>query len=380
MRSYAALGLPSRPMLAAALSLSWLALDGCSQHGPAATAPSLVEALPMHSQARGAAEAATLPAEVAARYANPASFRIAGKLVEREVRLGDAVKQGQVLARLDATDAEQQVHGTQAALDAAKHRLVFAQQQLDRDNAQAAQNLIASAQLEQTQDAYTAAKDAQDQAAAQWALSQNALQYTTLRAEHDGVITSENADTGQVVAAGQAVFALAWSGDTDVILDASESQLAAIHAGQLASVSFPALATKTFTARVREISPAADPASRTYRVKLSLVPPSPEVRLGMTGTAVLSPDSNADARVFVLPATALFHQGSAPAVWVVRGDSTLELRSITVSRYGDQSVTVTQGLREGEMVVLAGVHTVHAGESVRAVAPLFSATSSEPAR
>jgi RND family efflux transporter MFP subunit len=312
------------------------------------------------------------------------SFRVAGKIIERKVRLGDTVRQGQTLARLDPSDAQQQATGAQAALDAAKHRLTFAQQQLDRDRAQSEQNLISTLQLEQTQDAYAAALDARDQAAAQQAVAQNNLQYNTLRAEHDGFITSENADTGQVVAAGQAVYGLAWSGDTDVTIDAPEGRLGSITVGQPAIVTFPALPDRRFEARVREVAPAADPQSRTYRVKLSLTPPDRDVRLGMTGEATLA---NADGQggstaaggigkgnaVFVVPATAIFHQGAQPAVWVVRPkDSTLELRPVATSRYDAATATVTSGLQDGDQVVLAGVHTVFAGESVHPVPPLFT--------
>jgi membrane fusion protein, multidrug efflux system len=361
---------------------SLLAVGACARHEPAAAQSAVVVALPIHPQQGPSGESAHFPAEVAARYTNVMSFRVAGKLLERSARLGDAVRQGQILARLDPADARQQSASAQSALDAANHRLEFAQQQLDRDRAQSAQNLIAVVQLEQSQDSYTSARDARDQASAQLVIARNALQYNTLRAEHDGVITSENADTGQVVVAGQAVYGLAWSGDTDVTLDASESRLGAIAVGGLASVTFPALPNRRFEARVREIAPAADPQSRTYRIKLSLTPPDRDVRLGMTGEATLmaavapdsgAPTANTDGATFQLPATAIFHQGARPAVWIVRPkDSTLELRAVTTSRYDDQTATVTEGLRDGERVVLAGVHTVYAGETVHPVAPLFT--------
>jgi RND family efflux transporter MFP subunit len=359
-----------------------LPLSACSHHVASPAPPAQVVALPVHPQDGGGAEALRFPAEVASRYTNVTSFRIAGKIIERNVRLGDTVRQGQILARLDPADAQQQATAAQAALDAAKHRLVFAQQQLDRDRTQSEQNLIAAVQLEQTQDSYTAALDARDQAAAQQAVAQNNLQYNTLRAEHDGLITSENADTGQVVAAGQGVYGLAWSGDTDVTIDAPEGRLGSIDVGQQAIVKFPALPNRRFEARVREVAPAADPQSRTYRVKLSLTPPDRDVRLGMTGEATLGTAERSGSGtetgskgepVFVVPATAIFHQGAQPAVWVVRlKDSTLELRPFTASRYNAATATVTSGLQDGDQVVQAGVHTVFAGESVRAVPPLFS--------
>jgi RND family efflux transporter MFP subunit len=297
-------------------------------------------------------------------------------LIERRVRLGDSVRQGQVLARLDPLDAQKQEASARAARAAAEHRLAFAQQQLDRDKAQAEQNLIATNQLEQTQDAFTAALAGRDQAAAQWVVARNSLQYNTLAADHDGVITSENADTGQVVSAGQAVYGLAWTGDTDVILDAAESELGRISIGQAATVSFPALPNHQFAARVREISPAADPQSRTYRVKLTMTEPAQAVRLGMTGDATLSPVASGDGTdpdppIYTVPATALFHKDNSPAVWVVDNSSTLQLRPVKVGRYSDRSTLITSGLHEGDVVVLAGVHTVYAGQPVRPVKPLF---------
>lgn len=381
-----------------------LTLSACSR-GPAASAPpAIVVALPVHRDAGTGSTggvAVRYPVEVAARYSNSMSFRVPGKLVERKVRIGDVVKKGEVVARLDPVDAQRQASSAKAALDAAEHRLLFAKQQLDRDTAQSAQNLIAANQLEQTQDAFTAAQSGREEAESQWVVAHNNLEYNTLVADHDGVITSENADTGQVVSAGQAVYGLAWSGDTDVTLDASASDLARIAVGQSAMVTFPALPGQRFDARVREITPAADPQSRTYRVKLTLLHPGSVVHLGMTGDAVLgsmpagsdgaagvvaagpqsagsagagesaSSGGAARATTFTLPATAIFHQGGSPAVWVIASNSTLELRPVAVSVYTDHSTLVTKGLEDGDTVVLAGVHTVYAGEHVTAVRPLF---------
>jgi RND family efflux transporter MFP subunit len=147
-------------------------------------------------------------------------------------------------------------------------------------------------------------------------------------------------------------------------------------------VTFPALPERRFQAQVREIAPAADPQSRTYRVKLTLTPPDHDVRLGMTGEATLANTEGqgggiiaggSRSAVFVVPATAIFHQGAQPAVWVVRPkDSTLELRPVATNRYDAATATVISGLQDGDQVVLAGVHTVFAGESVHPVPPLFT--------
>jgi multidrug efflux system membrane fusion protein len=372
--------LSARKAAAAPLALLVVAasclLAACHRARPPAAPPALVLALPVHADASSGTGVVRHPVEVTARYSNTMSFRVPGKLIERRVRLGDPVKQGQVIARLDPLDAQKQEASARAALTAAEHRLAFAQQQLDRDQAQSQQNLIATSQLEQTQDAFTAALAGRDQAAAQWVVARNSLQYNTLVADHDGVITSENADTGQVVSAGQAIYGLAWTGDTDVILDAAEGELGGISIGQPATVSFAALPGRQFAARVREISPAADPQSRTYRVKLTMTEPAQAVRLGMTGDATLSPVASADGAdpqlTYTVPATALFHKDNSPAVWVVEGNSsTLQLRPVKVGRYSDRSTLITAGLKEGDVVVLAGVHTVYVGQPVRPVRPLF---------
>lgn len=345
-----------------------LALSACHRREAAAPAPRPVVALPVHPDGRP--PVASLPCEVQARYSNALSFRVAGKIVERLVRLGDSVKVGQVVARLDATDARKNLANAQAQSDAAEHRLVYAKQQLDRDRAQAQENLIAPTQWEQTQDAYASALGQRDSARAQLALAADQLAYTTLTADHAGVITAENADTGQNVTVGQAVYNLAWNGDVDALCDAPERVLPALTVGRTANVTLPALPGKALTARVREVSPAADPQSHTYRVKLTLQA-SESVRLGMTAVVAFDSGDQTSAPMFTVPATALFHDGQRPAVWVVRaGVDTLELRPVTVVRYDERTLSIAGGLHDGDRVLLQGVHTVTAGEHVRAVAPL----------
>ena len=191
------------------------------------------------------------------------------------MRLGDVVRKGEVVARLDSADAEKQAATAHAALEAAESSADVREATARTRPGASRANLIAQSQLEQTQDAYSAALAARDQAADQLVVARNTLRYNSLVAEHDGVITSENADTGQVVSAGQAVYGLAWSDETDVILDAAAGDLRLLTVGRAAGVTFSALPERRFEARVREMSPAADPQSRTYRVKLTLADPGP---------------------------------------------------------------------------------------------------------
>ncbi|MBV8210384.1 MAG: efflux RND transporter periplasmic adaptor subunit [Burkholderiaceae bacterium] len=361
--------------IAATAALAALALGACAKKQAAVAPPAVVLAEPVHATSAEDGEARRYPVEVAARYSNPMSFRVPGKIVERTVRLGDTVRKGQVVARLDPVDALKQEATAQAALEAAEHRLLFATQQLDRDTAQSAKNLISTTQLEQTQDAFVSAKAAREQAADQLAIAHDNVRYQTLVADHDGVITSENADTGQVVAAAQAVFGLAWAGDVDAILDAAANDIGAIAVGQSATVTLSALPRERLAAKVREISASADPQSRSYRVKLSLLHPVTAVRLGMTGEAVVLARSQAGAELdpITVSSGSIFHRGKDPAVWVVRPqDSTLELRPVTIARYGDRDVVITAGLKDGEVVLSAGAHTVYEGERVSITKPLFA--------
>ncbi|MGF6551220.1 efflux RND transporter periplasmic adaptor subunit [Paraburkholderia youngii] len=363
--------LPStRKATVALAACSAIVLGACHQRDAVVAEVKPVVALAVHPDER--VDTTSLPAQVDARYSTPLSFRVGGKVIERRVHIGDTVKAGQTVALLDPTDLQNNLVNARAQLDAAEHRLVFAKQQLDRDEAQARANLIAPSQLEQTQDAYASALAQRTSALAQMALATDHLRYATLTADHDGVITSEDADTGQNVQATQAVYHLDWTGDIDIVCDAPERTVSSLAVGSKARVTLPALPGKTFEAQVREVSAAADPESRTWRVKLTLTAPGPDVRLGMTANvAFSSADDMVAGQTFTLPVTALFHKGDNPAVWVVRkGSDTLELRPVTIQRYDERTVSLSAGLHDGDRVILQGVHAVSSGQQVQVVPPL----------
>ncbi|RQH08033.1 efflux RND transporter periplasmic adaptor subunit [Paraburkholderia dinghuensis] len=346
-----------------------LALAACEKRASAPPEPRPVVSMAVHPDESAAS--ATYPGEVDARYSTPLSFRVNGKIIDRTVRLGDTVKPGQVLARLDPVDYDKNAASAAAQVDAARHRLVFAKQQLERDTAQAEANLIARAQLEQTQDAFASAAAQRDQAEQQLALAENQRRYTELVSDHAGTITAENADTGQNVQSGQPVYQLAWSGSVDVLCDLPENAIHGINIGETAQVSLPALPGKRYRAQVREVATAADPASRTWRVRFTLEQPDAAVRLGMSANVVLAANRGGAQAAFTIPATALFHDGNAPAIWVVRKpDNVLQLRRVTVARYDARTITVTSGIADNDQIVVQGVHTVTAGQKVRPVPPL----------
>ena len=352
-----------------------LALAACQKPAPVTDAPREVVVLP--AQADSGAQLLTLPGEVQSRFSTPMSFRIAGQVIERRVHLGDTVRKGDVVARLDPADAEHNAASAEADLASAREHFDAAEKQLQRDTLQARDKLISALQLEQTQDAYAAAKAQLKGATARAAVAGNQRNYTRLIAEHDGVISAEQANTGEVLAAGQPVFSLAWSGATDVTTEVSESQVAKIRVGAPATVKLTALPDQKLTGRVREVSPAADPQSRTFRVKVTLETQNPSLRLGMSGEVSINTSAQektaSSSGTTVIPATALFHQGNRPAVWIVRpADGKLELRPVIVSAYGERSVTLSDGVTGGEKIVVQGVHTLTAGEKVKPIAPLHA--------
>jgi RND family efflux transporter MFP subunit len=330
------------------------------------------EVVVLQAQQRNGAQALRLPAEVQSRFVTAMSFRVAGKLSERRVHLGDKVKKGQLLARLDPADADFNAASARADLDSARQHLDAAGKQLQRDTDQARENLISAQQLEQSQDAHAAAQAQFKAAQARAGVAGNQRNYTELVADRDGVISAEQANTGDVLSAGQPVYSLAWSGAVDVITDAAEGQVAQIRSGAPATVTLAALPGRSFNGRVREVSPAADAQSRTYRVKVTLEQPDAAVLLGMSGEVLIANQDQSAAPITVLPATALFHQGDKPALWIVGKDGQLELRPVTVAAYGERSISLSQGVAVGEQVVVQGVHTLTAGEKVRAIAPLHA--------
>ncbi|MDP1733326.1 MAG: efflux RND transporter periplasmic adaptor subunit, partial [Sulfuritalea sp.] len=277
------------------------------------------------------------------------------------VDAGMAVKAGQVLARLDPADA-----GLQVAQAEAQRALAAAE--LNRFRDLKAKNYISASAL----DAKEAASKAAD---AQAALARNQAAYATLVSDRAGVVSQVLAEPGQVVSIGQAVFRLAPDGEREVAIAIPEGEVSAFKLGQVAEVSFWATqgATgKPMAGRLREISPVADPVTRTYAARVSLKDADPLLPLGMTAT-VRFPTGAPGATRLVVPLTAIFQQGNQPAVWKIMRSGTPEggagdtvtLQAVTVAAYTDSGAVVVAGLTSGERIVAAGVNLLTAGEKVR---------------
>ena len=373
-------GLPTRATGGALGTLCLaLALGACSKAPVASDAPQPVLAVTVAPAAAGEGQAYS--GEVHARFETPLGFRSAGQLKSRRVHLGDTVRQGAILAELDPKDARAQLELAQAAVRAARERATLAGQTAQRNEAQARADLISQADLEQSRANLAVSEAELGQAEQQLALAQNQSGYASLVAPGDGVITAELAEAGSVLTAGQGGFGFAYGGERDVFIDVPENGIADLQVGRPASVVLWSLPDHApLAARVREVAQAADVQSRTFRVKVALDHPGPEVRLGMTASVRLAAGERAGAPRLRIPASALFHAGSAPAVWLIgAADHKLLLRPVTVSGYGADEVFIEDGLAAGDQIVAQGVHTVAAGQTVAPTpAPVRAAAPARP--
>lgn len=297
---------------------------------------------------------------VRGRYETKVAFQVSGRILSRNVNVGSRVNAGDVLMVIDARDVQQQANAGDAQVSAARAQLSLAQANLARYTELYQAEAVSASVLDQYQTNYDAAFAAYQQALSQAAQAHNSLGYTNLTAGASGVVSSVEAEEGQVVAAGQTVLTLVQTNELEVEISVPESQIDSLRVGQEAQISFWAL-KETASGVVREISPMADSASRTYTVRVTVTNPPKGMELGMTADVRL-PQGEADG--VLLPLSAIYQTEGTPEVWVVKEDSTVELRPVTVETFDENRVRV-YGLALSDVVVTAGVHKLRAGQEVR---------------
>jgi RND family efflux transporter MFP subunit len=302
--------------------------------------------------------------EVRPRYESELSFRVAGKVLARHVDVGAIVKRGDIIARLDAQDFENRLRSAEAEVAATEAALVEAQADEARKAKLVKDGWTTRATYDTVVRNLRSAEARLTAAKANLDLGRDQLRYTVLSAEFDGVITEVGAEAGQNVAAGQIVVKLARPGEMDGVFNIAETLF--VHGAEdkpavvVWPLSHPGLQIE---GEVREISPVADAATRTYTVKVTLKNPPPQLRLGMSLAGRVKRASN---KVVMLPLSALFDQAGLPAVWVVDPtSSTVERRSVTVARYETNAIIIARGLADGDAVVTAGTNTLRDGQRVR---------------
>ncbi|MGB8599276.1 MAG: efflux RND transporter periplasmic adaptor subunit, partial [Burkholderiales bacterium] len=301
--------------------------------------------------------------DVRARHETDLGFRIGGKIVARPAELGTLVKKGTLLASLDPQDVRLGAQAAQSQVAVAQTEFDFAKAELERNKDLLDKNFISKAVYDAKLNSFNSAHAKLATARAQSALSANQSVYASLVADFDGTITAVNAEPGQVVAAGQPVVRLARLDEKEVVINVPENRVAEVKKVEHVAVRLWASPEKIYRGKVREVSPGADTATRTYTAKISILDAA-EVKLGMTANVMLQ--QNGAANVAVIPLTALYQKDSHPAVWVVDAKaSQVQLRQIATGAYREDGVVVLSGLKEGEQIVTAGVHKLVPGQTVR---------------
>jgi RND family efflux transporter MFP subunit len=349
-----------RPLAAFA---SLLVLAGCE----AATAPASRTERPVQVE-----RVTFTPAEAArefvgvvrARYDTDLGFRVAGKIIARLVNVGDRVRAGDVVAKLDPQDLKLQVESAEAELAAATSNLAQATSDAARYAALKARGYAAIADFDRKQVAKDEAEGRLERARRALDLARNQLAYADLKAGADGVITATLAEAGQVVAVGQAVARLAHRGEKEAEVALPEAWLGEARGAQ-ATVRLWSDPNRRFAAHLRELAPQADAATRTYAARFTIADADDTVALGMTATVTLT--GAQQDRIARLPLAAVLNRGSGPFVYVVDDTGALVQRPVTLAAFTADAALVTGGLAEGEKVVTLGVQKLAAGLRVRTV-------------
>ncbi|HMN82910.1 MAG TPA: efflux RND transporter periplasmic adaptor subunit [Burkholderiaceae bacterium] len=339
-----------------------LALAGCGKEPP----PKVEPPRPVRSivvTPSPVATVLTLPAEIRPRIEARYGFRVGGKIAQRMVSVGDRVVPGQVLARLDPQDLAPAVAAARAALEAARTDERLAATELARLKDLRDKNFISAGQLDRQQAAFDAAASRTLSAQAQLNQATNSVEFQTLKADVAGRVMAIEAEAGQVVAAGQVVVRVAKDAEVEALVNVPEADVAQARAASEWLVTVPALDGRTLKGRIRELSPVADAASRTYPMRLTLSGQLTDLHWGMTAVASLARES---AMGLFVPLTALYSKDGQPYLWLVDPQSqTVRLQPIRTGGFVDERVRVVDGLKAGDRVVTAGANLLIDGQRIK---------------
>lgn len=303
--------------------------------------------------------------EIRPRHESDIGFQVGGKLISRSVDVGASVKAGDVLARLDEQDFQNRLRSANSDVVAAEAVLVEAQATEQRQVELVGKGVTTRANYDAAVKNRRSAEAQLESARAALDLAKDQLAYTELKADFDGIITAVAAEPGQVVSAGQTVVKLAKPDQIDAVFNIAEAAFRDRQHNEMPAIVVSLLSSPNIKTDgvLREISPVADATTRTYQVKVTLDNPPPAFRFG---ASVLGKLKAVTGPVIVLPGSALFDQGGKPAVWVYdSSSSTVKLQPVQVSRFETDRVIVDEGLKEGDIVVTAGVNRLREGQKVR---------------
>jgi RND family efflux transporter MFP subunit len=294
-------------------------------------------------------------------------FRVPGKVAKRLVEVGQTVDVGQPLATLDEVDLKLQAEQAEAEFRAATGVLAQAAAAEQRAKDLRLKGWATDAQLDQAKAAADEARARLNRAERSVDLTKNSLSYATLEADTRGVVTATLIDAGQVVASGQTAIRVARFAEKEAVVAIPETLVGRAKDGT-ASVTLWSEPDKKYAAKLREIAPSADSATRTYLAKFSLPDAGDKVSLGMTATLTLADPST--ERVARVPLSALFSQGGDPSLYIVNTQGEVALKPVAVKSYESNDVVITGGVDEGAKVVMLGVQKLDPAQKVRVVSSL----------
>jgi RND family efflux transporter MFP subunit len=313
---------------------------------------------------------------VRARREIDLAFRVGGKVVQRKVEVGDRVVPGDLIARIDPEDLKLELESARAELAAATANLAQTSAEDGRYRSLTAKGAASNAELDRKSLAKDEAIGRLERAKRALELAENRLSYADLMSDTAGVVVSTSAEPGQVVSSGQTIVRVARLDEKEALVALPETALAAARSAA-AGVTLWADPNRRIAAHLRELSPQADPASRTYAARFTLDGADETVALGMTATVVLTPKDG--AAVARLPLSAVFDKGHGPHVFVVEeATHTLGATPVELAGFTDDSALIAKGVSEGDKVVTLGVQTLEPGQSVRTV-PAKGATATATA-
>lgn len=339
-----------------------VALSGCEKpvEPPPTPRPALVVVVGDMASLQGM----VLVGEVKSRFESNQGFRVSGKIIERKVDIGAMVKKGQLIARLDASDAQLAAGAAAADVRAAQASYSLALNEVERQRQLVNKKFISASVLDKYEAEVKTAAARVAQAKAQAAVSGNQSRYTTLNADRDGVVTKINAEPGQVVQAGEMVAQITDTQQIEVLVAVPESRMATLKVGDAVEIKLWASQStnpeKTYAGKVREIAPAANSATRAFDVKVAMQHDE-NVKLGMTAGVKFANSVEAN---LIVPTSALTEKNGQKQCWVIDQKGIANPRIVTAGQYTEDGVTITSGLQAGEMVAIAGVHTLIKGQKV----------------
>jgi RND family efflux transporter MFP subunit len=355
---------PSRYLSSLAVALAACAsLSACQRTADEVAEP---DARPVRSitiEKRDAGDVVVLSGRIAAEDETAVAFRIPGRMIERPVNVGDRVRKGQVLARLEQMNERNQLLAAQAALNAARAELVRARDALQRQQSLIGEGFTTRANLDTALATFRAAESQVKSAEAQVKMAEDLVGFTVLTAEFDGSVTARGAEPGEVVQGGQMILRIARAGGTDAVFEVPPQVMRVASRQNPVEVNLTEDPRIRATGLVREVSPQANPITGTFTVRVGLDNPPSGM---MLGSVVSGRIQLAGEQLVVIPSSALMTSGGNPAIWIVdHATSTVALRNISILRHEPGSVVVGEGLTPGDTVVIAGVQALRPGQKVR---------------